>query len=99
MTTSIRRTPTTPDQPSVRSNTDFYTHTDRAGSLSSLAIIEAAEAVQTKRLRLGVVLGEVAIDGRLQVDDRMEAAAADALDASARRRSSRPRSATTRRSA
>ena len=50
------------------------TPSEDAGSLSSLARMEAAEAFQTEGLGVSVVLGEVAVDGRLQVDDRGAAA-------------------------
>ena len=51
------------------------TQTEGSGSLASLSKISAAGLVQTKRLGIGVVLLEGAVDGGLQIDDALEDAA------------------------
>ena len=63
-------------------------YTDDAASLSSLARIEAADGGPDERLGVGVVLGEVAVDGGLQVDERVEDAAPEAPPGELGRRSS-----------
>ena len=44
-----------------------------------MARIASADLVQTNGLGAGIVLGEISIDGGLQIGDRAEHAAADAL--------------------
>ncbi len=55
------------------------TPTDATGNRSSLARIGAAEAVPTNGLGVGIVLSSVAVDCGLEIDNRVEAVAADAL--------------------
>jgi hypothetical protein len=57
----------------------------------------SGSAVQTKGLGLGVVLGEEAVDGRLEVDQRMEDAAFQAALGELGEEAPPPRSATRRR--